>query len=76
MNAMVQDMSWDMAARQEGSEITALSSKEAEVVNGGWIFAAIRVATHPITRTVVKSAITGIAAYAGYRFGSRVGSGR
>jgi len=35
MNAMVQDMSWDLAARQEGSEITALSSNEVSAVSGG-----------------------------------------
>ncbi len=43
MNAMVQDMSWDLAARQEGSEVTALSSIEMNAVSGGslWAEAAI-----------------------------------
>ena len=37
MNTMVQEMSWDMATQQEGSEITALSSKDIKEVNGAFV---------------------------------------
>ncbi len=35
MNAMVQDMSWDMAARQEGSQSIELDISEVTQVSGG-----------------------------------------
>lgn len=47
MNTMTNDMTWDAIAANEGSEIEAMTSTEADEVSGGfadWIVAAVGIA--------------------------------